>query len=339
MKSVFQNKHLLAFLLMLLFLWSSFASAHNGRAQSPFQVGLVVQVNGQTITRCVTLSEDKPTGYDVLKDSGLDLITSIGGMGVAVCSIDGVGCPANDCFCQSYSAPYYYWSYWHLQNDTWTYSSLGASNYFVAAQSVEGWIWGDGKTPPPVLNFASICNPTPSQTPSYTPSKAPSSTPAPIYTPSKAPTETPSLKKTSTASSTSLPTLTSVNVNSSATSTPTATTPPPLITTPTPHIFAATPSLTPSPTITLAYAIQALASSTSLSSGTTPISPSPTKGVNFDAISLTATAVELTRHPAPPSSSAMDTLSHLIKIGFVAFLGMLGGVLILLIGVLLRKPK
>ena len=44
---------------------------------------------------------DEISGLDALMLSGLEVVTTTTDFGPAVCSIEGVGCPADDCFCQS----------------------------------------------------------------------------------------------------------------------------------------------------------------------------------------------------------------------------------------------
>ena len=306
-----KNPTLFILVLLIFLLWSSFASARNGRAQSPFQVGLVVQFNDTTITRCVTLNKDNPTGYDVLTAADLDLITSTSGMGITVCSIQGVGCPASDCFCKSYTSPAYYWSYWHLQNGAWVYSNLGVSNYKVSPQTVEGWIWGDGKNPPPNFSFAALC-----------------STATPTVTMSATATPTMPIRKTRKPSATS-----PISITPFLTSTPIPPTNNSL------SQSSATATISPTPTITLAYAVQAQASSTPNPSHLSPIPPSPTEAYNLGALSLTATAIAISRQLTPTPTLASIALSPLIKTGFLAFLGMLGGLLLLFIILLLRLRR
>lgn len=134
-------------------------------AQSPNRVGLVVAHDGTVIKKCIEFSEEQISGYDVLERSGLALIPMVSGsMGVAICSINHRGCnyPAEDCFCQCQGSPCVYWSYWHLVNGQWQYSSLGASNYYVRHGDVEGWVWGEGEyggsgQRPPAVRFEDIC--------------------------------------------------------------------------------------------------------------------------------------------------------------------------------------
>ncbi|MGC8878861.1 MAG: hypothetical protein ACP5R2_06535 [Anaerolineae bacterium] len=133
-------------------------------AQSPNRVGLVVVHDGKTIKKCVEFYEEQISGYEVLERSGLTLIPMGSAMGAAICSLDNRGCnyPAEDCFCQCQGTPCLYWSYWHLVDGQWQYSSLGASSYWVRNGDVEGWVWGEGEygrsgQKPPSMRFEDIC--------------------------------------------------------------------------------------------------------------------------------------------------------------------------------------
>ncbi|MHB1317316.1 MAG: hypothetical protein ACYCYF_01715 [Anaerolineae bacterium] len=122
-------------------------------AQGSIRVGLVVDHgDGTVVSMIVTVSDANPTGYQVLQQSGLELLAQSSGMGVAICSIADTGCPTSNCFCDS---PPNNWTYWHLNGDTWVYSPTGAGSYRVADGAVEGWRWGPGD-PPPVMTFGEI---------------------------------------------------------------------------------------------------------------------------------------------------------------------------------------
>ncbi len=47
------------------------------------------------------------TGLDALLQTGLDIVTQETSFGTAVCSIEGVGCPADNCFCSATN----FWNY------------------------------------------------------------------------------------------------------------------------------------------------------------------------------------------------------------------------------------
>ncbi len=65
--------------------------------------------------------------------------------GTAVCSIEGVGCPAEDCFCNEKV----FWSYLTWQGDSWVGYPVGPAQSVISTTgAVEGWQWGTGETPP-----------------------------------------------------------------------------------------------------------------------------------------------------------------------------------------------
>ena len=181
-----------------------------GQAQAPNQVGLVISYgNGQVENRCVSLAGSSGTGLDVLQGAGLALTLNNGPLGAAVCKIGNVGCPADNCFCDS---PPNNWNYWHLQGTSWLYSSQGAGSAIVSSGTVEGWSWGNQSSQPPVLSFDQICaapaptdtqvpptatnTPLPTSTATQTSSPVPPThTPLPSQTPVP-PTETPQPSET-----------------------------------------------------------------------------------------------------------------------------------------------
>lgn len=146
------------------------------RAQASNRAGLVVRLgDGSILARCVEFSGSEISGYDVLAGSGLSIVAAFdSGMGAAVCSIEGQGCPIESCLT---CATPNYWAYWHLVNGAWSYSQAGVSSYKVHDGDVEGWSWGTGD-PPPVVPFDQICAPPPTDTPSPT-----STPPPPTHTP------------------------------------------------------------------------------------------------------------------------------------------------------------
>ncbi len=113
------------------------------------QVDVVVDLgNGATLTRRVTFSEPSLTGLQVLQRSGLRLEIVQYSFGAAICSIEGVGCPATNCFCNpNKSWGYDYW------DGGWQGYPTGPSGSTVVDGGVEGWVWGDfnvNPMPPPV---------------------------------------------------------------------------------------------------------------------------------------------------------------------------------------------
>ena len=141
-----------------------------GLAQGPNRVGLVVKFgDGGVEKRCIEFSESEITGLEVLQRSGLGVEYMVSGPGAMVCKIGRDGCPPpynsyNDCLCQCPGgANCVYWSYWHLKNGGWEYSSAGASGYKVKNGDVEGWVWAKGEVgsapQPPSTSFDDVCPP------------------------------------------------------------------------------------------------------------------------------------------------------------------------------------
>lgn len=145
--------------------------------------------DGRVVSQCISFPEESISGYELLRRSGLPIeVDAAGGFGAAICSIDGVGCPGTDCFCDCPGGnDCVYWSYWHVLNGAWVFSAAGAGNYQVSNGAVDGWVWGPGSvasaSPPVSTSFDAVCPAlvVPTETavpPTETP--IPSSTPTPI---------------------------------------------------------------------------------------------------------------------------------------------------------------
>jgi len=124
------------------------------------QVGLVIGLpNGQEHLEIVTVPTTATT-FDVLKAAKIALISQNTSFGPAVCSINGTGCPATNCFCD----PAHFWAYYHLNaaSRTWTVASEGVGAYVPAGGSVEGFAWSgfdanfNPTVKPPVYTFSEI---------------------------------------------------------------------------------------------------------------------------------------------------------------------------------------
>ena len=131
------------------------------QAQSLYQAGLIVQFpDGRVETACVEFSEGEITGVDLLNRSGLlVLLDYSSGLGAKICKIGETGCnyPGEDCFCRCQGLPCAYWNYWLLKDGQWAYSPLGAGSRRLGDGAVDGWVWGDGGQPPPLLSLDEIC--------------------------------------------------------------------------------------------------------------------------------------------------------------------------------------
>ena len=134
-------------------------------AQQPglHRAGLVVvHGDGRVVTACVAFSEEGISGVDLLRRSGLTVtVGAYTGLGYGVCEIDGEGCPAGQpCFCQCEGSPCAYWTYSHRRPDgSWAISGVGAGGWQVHDGDVDGWVWGDGSTAPPIMAFEELCPP------------------------------------------------------------------------------------------------------------------------------------------------------------------------------------
>jgi hypothetical protein len=180
--------------------WDKGASAQTTENRA----GLVVQgPDNTTQTYCITFEGDTISGLDLLIKSGLPLkVQAYGGMGAEVCQIGATGCdyPNQSCACQSYGTNGVYWSYHHLQDNTWKASIAGAGSYRVHPGDVEGWAWSDG-APPPLYTFSQLC---PAVEPPSSPTQPqPSATAVPPALPTHTRTPAPVLPTaTATAQST-----------------------------------------------------------------------------------------------------------------------------------------
>lgn len=209
------------FLGLRLFLLAVIGMAGRTHAEGPNQAGLVVQFgDGQIEVRCVAFEGNEISGADLLTRSGLNLIVDTSsGMGITVCQIEGEGCgfPAEPCFCQcTGGGECAYWNYFYRDPGAtgWAYSPLGAILRQVRPGSVEGWVWGDGHTPPDdQWAFETICLP-PTATPTSTPAQA---TPLPTIA-----TDAPTVTQMPASSTMAPPTATSPPPSPAPTPTPVA---------------------------------------------------------------------------------------------------------------------
>lgn len=80
------------------------------------------------------------TGLTLLTRSRLPVVSN----GGAVCAIDGLGCPASDCFCACKGARgCRFWSYQHGDAaGAWAAADTGPAEFAVPAGALEGWVWG-----------------------------------------------------------------------------------------------------------------------------------------------------------------------------------------------------
>lgn len=158
---------LLLIAVLLGLVMPSAARAGTAMAQGSYRVGLVVQFSEDRVfTECIEFSQPEINGCEVLDLSALSVAYGgYGSYGQAVCAIDDVGCPAQNCFCECAGADCVYWAYYHLLGGEWQYSTAGCSSHSVHHGDVEGWAWGSGtigatsEVEPPVVTFEELCAP------------------------------------------------------------------------------------------------------------------------------------------------------------------------------------
>jgi hypothetical protein len=102
------------------------------------------------------------TTFDVLEAADIELVSESTDFGPALCNIDGVGCPADNCFCD----PAHFWAYYHLDLDgetaTWAAAVEGVGSFVPADGAVEGLAWSgfdesfNPTVQPPVYTFDQI---------------------------------------------------------------------------------------------------------------------------------------------------------------------------------------
>jgi hypothetical protein len=139
-------------------------------APANHQAGLAVfSTDGSVYTACVSFTEDSISGMDLLQRSGLSMDTTTNpNQGTAVCGIEGVGCPSNDCFCNMPN----YWSFWQRNDSGWAYSAIGSDQSQVVDGDVNAWSWGIGN-PPALISYQNICEGVPIVFPTATPTSIP----------------------------------------------------------------------------------------------------------------------------------------------------------------------
>jgi hypothetical protein len=150
---------LLAVLAMALgFAWGEVSAAEIHYA------GLVVRHDDARLTYAyVGFTEDEINGIELLKRSGLDVVTiAFGGLGEGVCSIDEHGCPSTDCrkrVCQGPKADDPFWQYFRQTAPgagDWYALVLGGSATKVHDGDIDGWSWTGTEPGLPALTLAEI---------------------------------------------------------------------------------------------------------------------------------------------------------------------------------------
>jgi len=135
--------------LLLVFFWTRLLGRAAPTRAAPLsdQAHVAIQYNPHNqVVREIDFTAPI-SGLAALQLTGLEVITADYGFGVSVCSIAGVGCPADDCWCQYPK----FWNYEYWSEGKWQSYSVGAGSSVVNGGAVEGWRWaewGVGSLPP-----------------------------------------------------------------------------------------------------------------------------------------------------------------------------------------------
>lgn len=135
-------------LLFMLLIPFGITPAHPVLAQQNNTALVIVQLeDGTLLEESITFSEPTISGIEALELTGLDFEKAdFGSFGAAVCSIEGTGCPVDDCFCDQNN----FWNYVIWEDGAWVASPVGASSSVVRNLSIEGWAWGEFGSVPAV---------------------------------------------------------------------------------------------------------------------------------------------------------------------------------------------
>jgi hypothetical protein len=143
----------LAFLILLL--------GCTAPESKPGRAALIVDFGNSTVVKkCIAFGENS-TALTLLQLSGLALETKEDpAYGPALCGINGIGCPASNCFCGKDT----YWGfYYDGEGGAWSYSNVGfgslsdGNRTIVRDKAVIGFRWGEYEKLPKKASFGEIC--------------------------------------------------------------------------------------------------------------------------------------------------------------------------------------
>jgi hypothetical protein len=122
--------------------------AWHGAAAS--EAGLVIRHGDGSVTYAIIVfPENEISSFELLDRSTISLSTvAFGGLGEAVCTLDGEGCGLSDCrvrLCQTGDPDSPFWQFFRQDEDgIWIAQPLGASASKVRDGDVDGWSWTGG---------------------------------------------------------------------------------------------------------------------------------------------------------------------------------------------------
>jgi len=114
-------------------------TAHGEHTGTVNTAAVVVQLDDQrSVVRWIDFTSPI-SGIAALDLSGLDVTVGETSFGQAVCAIESVGCPADNCFCNADL----FWSYNFWDGEAWQGYPVGASTSEISTTgAIEGWRWG-----------------------------------------------------------------------------------------------------------------------------------------------------------------------------------------------------
>lgn len=123
-------------------------------AEPGTQVGVFISsAEGQQETFFITLEEQTPSATEALLATNVEVILLDTQFGNAVCSISGVGRPANNCFGNDPSDPF--WAFFiQSLGETWISSPVGVDLYTVEDGDILAFLWTE-----PDSNFNPVRTP------------------------------------------------------------------------------------------------------------------------------------------------------------------------------------
>jgi hypothetical protein len=111
------------------------------------EAAIVVRHGDGSVTYAVVVfPEDEISSFELLSRSTISLTTvAFGGLGEAVCTLDGEGCGLSDCrvrLCQTGDPDSPFWQFFRQDSSgAWIAQPLGASASKVRDGDVDGWSW------------------------------------------------------------------------------------------------------------------------------------------------------------------------------------------------------
>jgi hypothetical protein len=133
------------------------------------RVAVVIDMPDGPVTRCVPAIENE-NGYLVLEDAEQNAVWSYYGqaLGHGLCGINGIGCPASNCYCD----PSAYWNYYVKEpGGDWEYSQTGfdggsscSEHYCASDGDMLGLAYGNYGSEPSGYSFEDVCCEVPGDT-------------------------------------------------------------------------------------------------------------------------------------------------------------------------------